>query len=99
MAFQSKGFSVEQQLATKLQYNQKSIGRYYLDFLLNGVLVVELKVANDIYPRHIKQVLGYLKAQDLSLGILAAYTRNGVEIKRVINSKIETVQSVESANL
>jgi GxxExxY protein len=79
------GFNVQEQLLTALDYEGKSIGRYFLDFLINKVIVLEIKVANEIYPRHIKQALGYLSANKLKLGIIAAFTKNGVIFKRVVN--------------
>lgn len=85
--FVQLGLQVQEQLIAKLLFADKSIGRYFLDFLINDSVVVELKVANEIYPRHIKQVLGYLQANNLSLGILAVYTKSGVKIKRIINSR------------
>lgn len=85
LKFVALGFTVEEQLLTRLMFEGKSIGRYYLDFLLNGCLVVELKVATQVYQKHINQVLGYLKANNLKLGILAVYTSQKVIIKRVIN--------------
>jgi GxxExxY protein len=81
------GFSVKEQLLTPLLYNDKSIGRYFLDFLINGCIVLEIKVANQVYPRHIKQVLGYLKANNLKLGIIAVLNKDGVIIKRVLNER------------
>lgn len=85
--FEQLGLHVQEQLVAKLLFADKSIGRYFLDFLIDKSVVVELKVANEIYPRHIKQVLGYLEANKLPLGILAVYSTSGVKIKRIINSE------------
>ncbi len=84
-AILSLGFKIKEQVFTPLLYNGKSIGNYYLDFLINDSIVLEIKVSNEIYPRHIKQVLGYLTAHNLKLGIIAAFTKNGVIFKRVVN--------------
>ena len=80
-----KGLKVQEQLVAPLVSAGKSIGRYYLDFLIDNKIVLELKVANQVYPKHLKQVLGYLKANNLKLGILAVFTKDGVIIKRIIN--------------
>jgi len=48
-------------------------------------IVVELKVANEIYPQHIRQVYGYLKANNLKLGIVIVFSKNGVISKRIVN--------------
>ena len=79
------GFKVQEQLLAALESDGKSIGRYFLDFLIDDCIVLEIKVANQIYPKHIKQVLGYPKAKNLKLGILVCFTKNGVISKRVVN--------------
>ena len=87
-AFIAQGFKVTEQLLTPLTVGGKPIGRYYLDFLLekDGTkIVVELKVANEIYPQFIRQVYGYLKANNLRLGILIIFSKKGVITKRIVN--------------
>lgn len=87
-AFEDLGFKVSEQLFTPLVAGEKPIGRYYLDFLVEkgeAKIVVELKVANEIYLQHIKQVYGYLKAHSLKLGILVVFSKKGVLTKRVLN--------------
>ena len=71
-----------------LKYNSKIIRKYFLDFLveLNGVkIIVELKVANEVYRQHFIQVLQYLTNNNLSLGLIFVITPRKVVIKRVIN--------------
>jgi len=82
------GFKVTEQLFTPLVFEGKSIGRYYLDFLVEKgdcKIVIELKVANAVYPQHIRQVYGYLKANNIRLGIVIVFSKNGVLCKRVVN--------------
>ena len=79
------GLKVKEQLSVPLMASGKSIGRYFLDFLIDDTVVLEIKVANQIYPKHVKQVLGYLKANNLKLGIIAVFTKNGIVTKRVVN--------------
>lgn len=68
-----------------ITYNGKMIGRYFIDFLVENKVVVELKIAKDFQPRHIKQVLGYLKAKQLRIGLILLFTEDGLKIKRLIN--------------
>ena len=82
------GFKVTGQLWTALVFEGKSIGGYYLDFLAEKAdckIVIELKIANAIYHQHIRQVYGYLKANNLRLGIIIAFSKNGVLQKRILN--------------
>lgn len=77
----------KKELYGKLIFNDKIIARYYLDFLVENKIVVELKIANDFYIQHINQVISYLKANKLKLGIIILITRNGIKIKRLANSR------------
>ncbi len=82
------GYKVSEQLLTKIIVSGAVIGRYFLDFLISdgkNFIVLELKVAEDVYPKHIHQVLGYLKANNLKLGIIGIFSTHGVIVKRVIN--------------
>lgn len=70
-----------------LSFDNQTIGRYYLDFIIDNKIVLEIKVTPRFYIRHIRQVLAYLKANDLGLGILVSFTRNGVIFKRILRGK------------
>ena len=84
----AKALQVKEQLLTRIVIEGKIIGRYFLDFLVSNEkekIVLEIKVANEVYPQHLRQVIGYLKANDLKLGLVAVISKNGVLVKRVIN--------------
>ncbi|PIZ89152.1 MAG: GxxExxY protein [Candidatus Nealsonbacteria bacterium CG_4_10_14_0_2_um_filter_38_17] len=74
-----------QEKEIKLDYQNKTIGKYFLDFVIENKIVVELKVANIFYSQDIKQILSYLKASGLALGILIIITKSDIKYKRIIN--------------
>jgi len=80
------GIPFERQVAVKLRYKQRDIGRAKLDLLVGRLLVVELKTVECIAPVHIAQLLSYLKFTRLNLGLLINFNvpalRHG--IKRVV---------------
>lgn len=69
----------------RINLNGVFVGKYYLDFLIENIFAVELKVKNEKYQEHINQILNYLKAENLKLGLLIVMSKKGVLIKRVIN--------------
>lgn len=69
-----------------LKYEERAIGNYFIDFVIDNKIVLEIKVTPRFYIRDIKQVIGYLKSTGLKLGILASFTKDGVKFKRVINA-------------
>lgn len=73
------------ELYCPIVFNHKNIGKYYLDFLVENQIIVELKVAHDFYQKYFLQVINYLKAKNLKLGLIILITKDGIRIKRVIN--------------
>lgn len=69
-----------------IDYKNQSIGRYFLDFVVDNKIVVELKIKPKFGYVHIKQVLEYLKAGSYKLAILIYFTRDGVKYKRIVNA-------------
>jgi len=69
----------------KLTFRDHPIGKYFIDFVIENKVVLELKVANEFYSQDTKQVLGYLKSSGLQLGILALITKDDVRYKRLVN--------------
>jgi GxxExxY protein len=76
-----------EQVKADLFYDGNKLHRYYLDFVIEHKIVLELKVAPRFTPRDIMQVLGYLKQSGLILGILASLNRNGVFSKRILKGR------------
>ncbi len=79
-----QGIKFKEQLAIPLDFGGHSIGRYFLDFLIEDRIVLEVKAASRFYPRDVKQLLAYLKRADIELGILANFSRNNLQLKRVL---------------
>ena len=69
-------------------YKGKPVGESKLDFLLADKLVVELKAVEILLPVHKAQVISYLKATRLQLGLLINFNvpvlRDGIQ--RIIHS-------------
>jgi GxxExxY protein len=83
---QEVGIPYREQVAISLQFSQKIMGRYFADFVVDGKIIVELKRGQRVNRQHAIQVLAYLKATHLPLGILAYFGSDGVTFKRIINN-------------
>lgn len=79
------GIKYQRELYSNLKYRDKLIRGFYVDFLVDGKIILELKVGREIYPRYTQQVLQYLKNNNLRLGLIGVISTKGVLIKRVIN--------------
>jgi len=70
---------------SKIKYDGAVVGRYFLDFLIKDKIAVEIKVRREIYQNDWIQLLNYLKARNLKVGLLLVFTKDKVIVKRVIN--------------
>lgn len=68
--FLERAIPFERQKKIDLRYKDQAIGEARLDFLVGGSLVVELKAVEALHPIHHAQVLNYLRATSLELGLL-----------------------------
>lgn len=86
--FKSRGllFKAQQELA--LSYKGQQLAQTYRpDFICHGKIILELKAVKAIAPEHKAQLLNYLKATGLELGLLVNFGAHPkVEILRLANS-------------
>jgi len=61
------------------------LGDFFVDFIIDNKIVLELKKVWKITQDDIKQVLRYLKATGLKLGIIANFKYQRLEFRRVLN--------------
>lgn len=67
---QNQGIAAVQQAPIKVLYDGKVIGEYYADSLVDGKVIVEIKAAKNLAFENEAQLLNYLKATDIEVGLL-----------------------------
>ena len=83
--FIDNNISFKKQVPYKIVFRGEIIGRYYLDFLVEDKIVLEIKKGNYFSRNNIGQVNGYLKSTNKKLAILANFTSDGVKFRRILN--------------
>lgn len=68
-----------------LSFGDDKLGTAFADFVVDDKIILETKVIWRISPGDIKQVLRYLKAANLKLGIIANFRHQRLELRRVAN--------------
>ena len=79
------GLRVAQQHPIQVRYDGEVVGEYVADFLVERVVLVELKAVRELDAVHMAQSLNYLKATGLKLCLLINFGKTRIEIKRVAN--------------
>lgn len=88
IAFDQEGLKYQREIKVDLKFDDKIIGKYILDFLVEEKVVVEFKTVGRLSKEDIRQVLAYLKAKNLKLGILVNFRSTSLEYIRILNSDI-----------
>ncbi len=77
------GMPIQQQKNIKVYYESEQVGDYFADLLVKDLVIVELKAAENICEEHETQLLNYLKATNIEVGLLLNFGKKA-EIKRKI---------------
>lgn len=92
-AFSEANISFKKELPVDLYLNDAKIGKYILDFLVEGRIILEIKAVPRLAPKDFKQVLAYLIANKLELGLIANFRTDTLTYKRVLNANLKTIQN------
>lgn len=84
-ALQSSKIKFEKELPSDVFFKEDTIGKFFLDFLIDDKIVLELKAVPKLLPIHFRQVRTYLKTNNFRLGMLANFRGEKLTYKRVLN--------------
>jgi len=86
LEFGIQNISYQRQCAMPVTYKGRQVGQGKVDFLVGGMLVVELKAVEKLLPLHKAQVISYLKASGCQLGLLVNFDERTLRegIQRVV---------------
>ncbi len=79
-----RGIKAESQVPIKVLYKEEVVGEYIADLLVEDKVIVELKTVENIDKVHEAQLLNYLKATGIRVGILVNFKHPKAEIKRMV---------------
>jgi len=86
--FKKEGIPVISQSGINVLYEGEIIGEYYADILVANKIIVEIKASKRLIEEHEAQLLNYLKATDIEIGLLLNFgTRPEFKRKAFDNSR------------
>ncbi len=83
IAHNAKGLKIEQQHPIKVNFSGKIVGDDIADLFVNTQVLVEQKSAKSLNDQHEAQLLNYLKATEIKVGLLLNFGPKG-EFKRKV---------------
>jgi len=92
---QLRGIAFERQYRFNTTYKGHKVGEGRVDLLVEQAVIVELKAADSLLPIHQAQVISYLKALELQVGLLLNFNvpvlKSG--IRRIIHTPTDSAPS------
>ncbi len=83
------GLQAEQQKSITVYYEEQTVGEYYADILVNGVVILELKAVHQLLDEHEAQLLNYLKATAVEVGLLLNFGPKAEHKRKVYDNELK----------
>ena len=80
---QKVGLRAEKEKKIKVYYDNQLVGDYLADIIVEDKVILELKSVKELHPAHSAQLVNYLKATGIEVGLLINFGES-VEIKRKV---------------
>lgn len=78
------GLKVNCQIPIDVYYKGKNVGEYIADLFVEDKVIVELKTVENLTKLHEAQLLNYLKATGVKVGLLVNFQKKKAQIKRMV---------------
>lgn len=75
---------VQQQLPIEVFYKNVQVGHYVADLFVEKKVIVELKSEKEYNSKHEAQLINYLKATGVKVGLLMNFGEHKCELKRLV---------------
>ncbi len=79
-----QGIAFERQAPLQVSYKGRIVGNFVADLVVEGVLLVELKALRSLSSDHEAQVMNYLRACGLGVGLLLNFGTPKLEVRRIV---------------
>ena len=83
----NNGINFIREQETPIYYEGYEVGTRRVDFLVENKILVERKAISEITDTHYAQIINYLTAYQLEIGLLINFGEKSLKFKRFINSK------------
>jgi len=81
-----QGIHVDTQVALSVQDEDGTVvGNYVADMLVDEKILIEIKATNKLSTDHNAQIINYLKATNIEVGLLINFGSQRIQIKRFIH--------------
>jgi GxxExxY protein len=83
IALEQKGLEITTEHPVSVIFRGKSVGNFFADILVEEKIILEIKAVSALTPQHKAQVINYLKATGIEVGLLVNFGKPKLEYYRL----------------
>ncbi len=95
---EKQGFHAQSQYPIEVRYNDNVVGEYYADILVDDCIILELKVAETLHEEHEYQLINYLKATNLEVGLILNFGKKPQVKRKIFTNNNNTEDTNDTDN-
>ncbi len=82
IALEEQGLDVKSEYPIKVLFRDKIVGNFFADLLVEDKIIIEIKAIDHLAKIHEIQIVNYLKATGLDVGLLINFGTENIQVKR-----------------
>jgi GxxExxY protein len=86
---ESKGLLVEKQKSIAVYYKEHLVGEYFADLIVENKVILELKAAETLCEEHEYQLINYLKATEIEVGLLLNFGKKPQISRKIFTNNLK----------
>jgi len=89
----------KRQIPVEVFYDSKVVGQYFADIIVNDCVIIELKAADGLIEEHEAQLINYLKATNIEVGLLLNFGSDPQYKRKAFSNKYKQHYKTINQNL
>lgn len=86
LELKSLGLKVERQKPIRVIYKGNQVGDYFADLIVEDLVILELKAAEGLVEEHELQLINYLKATNMEVGLLLNFGKSAIFRRKIFTN-------------
>lgn len=80
------GLNVIDRKPIKVYYDTVLVGEYYADLVVESAVIIELKAVEALHKRHSNQLINYLRATEMEVGLLLNFGAEPQVVRKIFTN-------------
>ena len=93
LELKKSGLVCSPQYPIDVYYDEINVGQYFADIIVNECVIIEIKAAEALCEEHEAQLVNYLKATNIEVGLLLNFGKQAEFKRKVFSSQYKIISN------